>query len=119
VWRRGIGEDVSTAWAGSCGRRGDLIAIKSATRESFRSHPVAVADRHYSFAADPPSLGFGVGSTAAATSDEIRDISVTPMLLKEQVELLAAGSIIVSRHGSGIITTIQNQSISSHYEYSC
>src|SRR5215831_15351626 len=63
------------------------------------------------------------GDTIANTrgrvrSPEFRDVTVTSALPKKSVELLAAGSIIVSCHCSRIVTTTQ-QSINSQYEYSC
>jgi hypothetical protein len=67
------------------------------------------------FATANPSFG----GRGRVRSPEFRDVTVTSALPKKSVELLAAGSIIVSCHALTNSATNTSQQINSHYEYSC
>jgi len=59
------------------------------------------------------------GATKASRLKQTGDVAVTSVLPKELVELLAAGSIIVSCHALTNIATNTSQPITLHHEYSC
>jgi hypothetical protein len=58
-------------------------------------------------------------ATKASRHQQTGAVAVTSVLLKELVELLAAGPIIVSCHALTNIATNTSQPITLHHEYSC
>ena len=103
--RGGTCEDVLTARTGSCGRRGDVIAIKFAMA-SRRSR------------GDSPWSGLRLRRPPLQPME--RDRHFGNIRVTEQIGRIACGWLdccVLSR--LGIIAIRQNQPITSHYECSC
>ena len=115
----GTCEDVLTARTGSSGRRGDVIAIKSATRESFRSRQVAAATAPQKVSA-VADCRYNLRLTQPPLQLMERDRHFGNIRVTEQIGRIACGWLdccVLSR--LGIIAIRQNQPRTSHYECSC